>query len=311
MFPRWQCRRLVVWISSKSAEGRLYYRLWNSPEVEAADEVPQDGRVILFPGSGGPTTCYIESRSSQDRPQAVLIQELPYASKMSAQQKTPQVRLRLTVDGRRESFWLEQLGFAQSVRGLPPESRQAVEKVVESDRRRVAATMALYSVDLGFDVYLREFERGLDPGTSMPSKYSSLVDLYARDQRSQDREDDLRNRTDFTGREKLQELRINLNEPKDVKDPWTGKSYRLFQASFNGPWKPGDAVFDELVSPGSPRDQLFMSSLSVNYDPGRGLKYAGCLLIVSGVIVIFYMRAYFFKRRTKTVGWVERSEPHQ
>jgi hypothetical protein len=27
--------------------------------------------------------------------------------------------------------------------------------------------------------------------------------------------------------------------------------------------------------------------------------------------VIFYMRAYFFKRRTKTVGWVERSEPHQ
>ena len=237
-----------------------------------------------------------------------MIQELPYASKMSAQQKTLQVRLRLTVDGRRESFWLEQLGFAQSVRGLPPESRQAVEKVVESDRRRVAATMALYSVDLGFDVYLRSSNAGWIPERvclrSTPVWWISTPGTSV-----QDREDDLRNRTDFTGREKLQELRINLNEPKDVKDPWTGKSYRLFQASFNGPWKPGDAVFDELVSPGSLRDQLFMSSLSVNYDPGRGLKYAGCLLIVSGVIVIFYMRAYFFKRRTKTVGWVDAASP--
>jgi hypothetical protein len=90
-------------------------------------------------------------------------------------------------------------------------------------------------------------------------------------------------------------MRISLNEPKDIRDPWTGRSYRLFQSSFNGPWKPGDSVFDEVVGPESGREELFMSFLSVNYDPGRGLKYAGCLLTIAGVIVMFYMRAYFFK----------------
>jgi len=37
--------------------------------------------------------------------------------------------------------------------------------------------------------------------------------------------------------------------------------------------------------------------LTVNYDPGRGLKYTGSLLIVAGVAVVFYMKGYFLRRR--------------
>ena len=40
-------------------------------------------------------------------------------------------------------------------------------------------------------------------------------------------------------------------------------------------------------------------TLTVNHDPGRGTKYAGCLLIVFGIGTMFYMRAYFFKPRPR------------
>ena len=47
-----------------------------------------------------------------------------------------------------------------------------------------------------------------------------------------------------------------------------------------------------------PRDELFLSWLTVNYDPGRGLKYFGSMMIVAGIATMFYMRAYFFARRS-------------
>jgi len=52
-----------------------------------------------------------------------------------------------------------------------------------------------------------------------------------------------------------------------------------------------------LVGANPDRDRLFVSILTVNYDPGRGLKYLGSLLVVAGVAVMFFMRAYFFKPR--------------
>jgi hypothetical protein len=48
------------------------------------------------------------------------------------------------------------------------------------------------------------------------------------------------------------------------------------------------------------RDKVFVSVLTVNYSPGRGLVNAGCLLVVAGIITMFYMRAYFFKAKPKT-----------
>ena len=67
----------------------------------------------------------------------------------------------------------------------------------------------------------------------------------------------------------------------------------MFQSSFEGPWLPGEAEFDRLVHGDRSRDQIYLSRLSVNYDPGRGLKYAGCLLIVVGIVIVYYLRAYF------------------
>lgn len=93
---------------------------------------------------------------------------------------------------------------------------------------------------------------------------------------------------------------ITMNAPIDVDDPHSGRSYRVFQESYNGPFLPGSEVFEELVPPSSSKDELYMSVLSVNYDPGRGIRSAGCVLVTIGVAVMFFMRAYFFTPRART-----------
>ena len=149
--------------------------------------------------------------------------------------------------------------------------------VVEGRDRRVELALARDAIDLGFAVHLREFHRRLDPGSPMPSHYSSWVDfLDARD----------------PSLPPLQEsVVITLNSPVDFCDPRTGRSYRLFQEGFDGPWKPEDPKFDKLLGNDRTRDHVYLSELSVNYDPGRGLKYAGSLLVLLGIALVYFAQA--------------------
>ncbi|MBI3468440.1 MAG: cytochrome c biogenesis protein ResB [Planctomycetes bacterium] len=67
--------------------------------------------------------------------------------------------------------------------------------------------------------------------------------------------------------------RVTMNEPL------THRRFTFYQSGFNQ---------------GGHGKQA--SVLSVAYDPGRPLKYTGSLMICLGIAVMFYMRAYFFKR---------------
>jgi hypothetical protein len=188
----------------------------------------------------------------------------------------PAVQVRLTVDGTEDEFQLA----ASSEE--PPEKNQ--RHVVEGKGRQVAITLPPDNVDLGFQLYLHRFRRKLDPGSGMPSHYSSLVDFLDRHDPPQ----------------KLQEnVLITLNAPVDFADPQTGRTFRLFQSSFQGPWSPGDPKSPQRVRNDRSRDQVFLSQLSVNYDPGRGLKYLGSLLICGGIIMVYYMRAYFARKENR------------
>ena len=152
---------------------------------------------------------------------------------------------------------------------LPVFEGQAAHLAVDS------ASDGSYWFELGFQVYLRKFRRKLDPGSAMASHYSSLVDFL-------DRGDPPK---------KLQEnVLITLNAPVDFTDPRSGRTYRLFQSGFSGPWTPGDDEFDQLLGDGRSRDHVYLSRLSVNYDPGRRLKYAGSLLIVVGMVIVYGLR---------------------
>ena len=83
------------------------------------------------------------------------------------------------------------------------------------------------------------------------------------------------------GNKALADFVITMNRPLDYPDP-AGRQLRFFQENYIAPDK----------SHGTELGSVFR----VNYDPGRPVKYLGSGLIVFGIFLMFYMRAYFFKR---------------
>lgn len=71
-----------------------------------------------------------------------------------------------------------------------------------------------------------------------------------------------------------------------MNNPLKYNGYTFYQASFEQ---------DEMGKPTA-------SVLSVNYDPGRWIKYLGCLLLVGGSALLFWFRKYFQTKPTKKVA---------
>lgn len=70
-----------------------------------------------------------------------------------------------------------------------------------------------------------------------------------------------------------------------------------------GPWTPGDPLYDRFTEGAAEKpDRIEASVLTVNYDPGRGVKYLGSALIVAGIFTMFYMKAYFFQSKRRIEG---------
>jgi hypothetical protein len=259
----------------QGADQKLYARAWRSPRVDPVVPLPADGQRVVF-WRDAPEAVqlavaqFLPSAAPETRPAAVrFLAQKPLSAKQA------RVRVRLTVDGRAEEFWLARLV------GDPGDALSGAEqRAVEHNGRRVSVALVPDEVDLGFRVRLERFNRKLDPGTGQASHYSSTVDILDR----------------HTDKVLRRDVLITLNEPVNFSDPVTGRSFRLYQASFSGPFKPGDAAF-ESVAGTTPREQVFASVLSANYDPGRGMKYAGSLLIVGGVFLVFYLKSYFFVKR--------------
>ena len=178
----------------------------------------------------------------------------------------PTARVRLSVDGTSKEL---------DVVASSAESAESKPHVVTAKRRSVTISLPLDAVELGFQLSLRRFQRKLDPGAGTASHYSSLVDFLDLGRPPQ----------------KLREnVLITLNAPVDFTDPQSGRTYRLFQSSFSGPWTPGEPEFDQLVHGDRSRDQVYLSRLSLNYDPGRRLKYLGSLLTVVGIALVYCLR---------------------
>ncbi len=70
-------------------------------------------------------------------------------------------------------------------------------------------------------------------------------------------------------------VNISMNEPLKYK------GFTFYQSSYEQ---------DELGRP-------VASILTVNYDPGRGLKYLGSLLIVLGALILFYFKRMQFSMK--------------
>ncbi len=199
-------------------------------------------------------------------------------TKMSVKQRlsgwTSWVKVRLTLDGEAEEFWLRQFDYFKSdgmTVNKPTVENQTVFQFTTKTGKNVKLVYAQNTVKLYFGIQLERFNNRLDPGTSTASHYSS----------------DVRIAMEKPEKMVTETLNVSMNQPLDISEPKTGQVWRLFQTSFSGPFL-NETDLDSV------RDQFYVSTFTVRHSPGRGLLYLGCLLVVLGIGIMFSMKAYFF-----------------
>ena len=295
---------------------QLYYRIWRAPCMGKTGLFPTDGsEMVVFdrrafvPTSNSdkeetadnkklvelldeivPATVYVESFTPS---QYAGVEIRPLEFKKDGQ-KSQRAKVRLSIDGASREFWLANAAAPDDkdeqrrlVKGAPTDSDDSAGEELRDNARGAAIKLVNSTHKLGFSVVLNDFQRRLDPGTSRPAGYSSRIDFVGND---------------GSGKILEENVPVALNRPVDFTDPVDGRSYRFFQASFAGPYRPGDAEFDRTVSAGRNVDEVYRSVFSVASDPGRQLKYAGCLMIVAGIVVMYYMKAYFFRKKKRATS---------
>jgi hypothetical protein len=122
----------------------------------------------------------------------------------------------------------------------------------------------VYDVDrrpLGFELKLDDFDMGFEPGTEQPTHYVSQVRL-----------------TDPSLKIKEQPHTISMNNPLDHR------GFTFYQSNYIRMRDPHTGGFTGQ----------FQSVFQVATNPGRPVIYAGCVLIVAGAFLQFYMRAGIF-----------------
>jgi ResB-like family len=114
---------------------------------------------------------------------------------------------------------------------------------------------------LGFELKLDDFDMGFEPGTEQPTHYVSQVRL-----------------TDPSLKIKEQPHTISMNNPLDHR------GFTFYQSNYIRMKDPHTGGFSGQ----------FQSVFQVATNPGRPVIYAGCMLIVAGAFLQFYMRAGIF-----------------
>jgi ABC-type transport system involved in cytochrome c biogenesis permease subunit len=201
------------------------------------------------------------------------------------------LKLRVTLDETSETFWLRTL----PLESVTPEQIPFFSRTFASKSRRAKITLSDREIDLGVALYVKTFTPVYEPGSSTPASFASLTRTLPT---GLDRETTV----EMIESEPEKDVLIEMNRPGVLKAPGSSKRFWAYQDSFRGPYKPGDKEFDDVVQgkllPGEevPRDALYYTIISLNDDPGRGLKYIACLLIVWGTALLVYRG-----RKTKPV----------
>ncbi|MGL4943718.1 MAG: hypothetical protein ACRC46_11070 [Thermoguttaceae bacterium] len=284
----------------QSPNGKLFWRYWNGSSLVDA------GQVVLTAGvrdTFKSQTISVAATTPNAMSFAVnkfvpcdfaggIFRAAPVSRETSGL-STARVKLRLTVDGgESEECWLREFVNAT---GLAPE-RDQIARLYPTGRT-VSVIFTGDVVDLGFALRLDKFTQQNEPGTRMAAGFTSLVDEITPQQnpplisvwgerRPQTDADVLR-----------KDVVIRMNHPGTFRSVKTGRTYRVYQASRSGPFRSGDGGFEQLYDgelfsgETTPREEIWRSVLSVNYDPGRGIKYLGCFLLIVGLGLFAFRRA--------------------
>jgi len=312
---------------------KLAYRAWQQKlgRVVASGDLEIGKTVNTFSMGGGENvmrmtpTRYVASAmgSSNKITTNEVVLPQPFDKGDRGDSKCVNLRVSWTdpESGRTEhdTFWLKQ--------NLPEpwesaRRRQVHETVVGGDRP-IRSSYDVKQTEVGFALKLVDFDLEVDPGTKMAANYTSHViqvdvrneaevarlrekfaaasDPAQKQALHEELEQAIQKRTDdylallkgkseteqhllAQNKDALADFVITMNRPLDYPDP-AGRQLRFFQENY--------------IAPDKARGTALGSVFRVNYDPGRPVKYLGSGLIVFGIFLMFYMRAYFFKRPVK------------
>ena len=75
-----------------------------------------------------------------------------------------------------------------------------------------------------------------------------------------------------------------------TQQPLEHRGYKIYQSNYR------------LVGIDSRERAVSVSGFTIGSDPGLELKYLGSVFLALGIFLMFYMKAYFFKPRGKTIA---------
>lgn len=242
-------------------EGALYYRVFgrakNGPSaLRSSGKLEKGKSIVAFGGNPNlPMTLSFEAEEYLPSGRTELICEPIVLPKGQQGQGLAGDLVEMTVKGSD---------------GTPVTKEFWIRRnpTLEPSKRRVSFPSGDYEIEydvdrkpLGFALKLDDFKVEFDPGTDQPSSYVSQVRL-----------------TDESRGIKDKKYTISMNEPL------THRGYTFYQSSYN---RERDPKTDRETG-------RFQSVFQIGIDPGRMVKYLGCVLIVAGAFVQFYMRAGIF-----------------
>ena len=276
----------------QGADRQLYLRTWRAGEVSIRGPLEMGesgGSLTAFRGTPDAVALWFGDFQPADRPgfsaRAKGLDQGEDAYHLR------QAYVRLTVDDQSQEFWMPcststskpgggRIAFnpvEDKVLKIPQELQQ---KTVAGKDRRVELSFEPDSFHLGYSINLHYALRKLDPGTRQPSFFGSEIDLVPNEFAVKS------SSADSPGKQppKYENLLVTLNAPLDFADPAVpGRSYRMFQSTMSPPYDP-----EEFGR--KPGESVYLSGFRLNYDPGRGLTYVGCLLVVAGIFVAYFVR---------------------
>ena len=264
----------------QGADRQLYLRTRRAGEVVISGPLKMGesgGRITAFRDTPDAVVLRFGEFQPADQP-GFSAQALSFDSDDVAHLR--QARVKLTVDDQSDEFWipcvspdpLEKKGLA-----IPKELQQ---KTVYGKRRNVEVSFVPKCFQLGYSIYLHKAWRNWIRG---PTNRRSSA---ARSTWCQANSSAQSSSMEPSGKQppKYENLLVTLNAPLDFADPASpGRSYRMFQSTMPGPYNPED--FER-----KPGESVYISGFTLNYDPGRGLTYVGCLLVVAGIFVAYFVR---------------------
>lgn len=200
-------------------------------------------------------------------------------------------------DATPETFWLRTIPLESAT----DEHLKYLTKTFSVESNGARKTAKIRFVDrefpLGAALFVKKFTPVYEPGSTTAASFSSVVRVLDAGLSAEEQ-------AEIVAKSQENDVCIQMNRPGVLKSPNSELKYWAYQDSFRGPFKPGDAEFDKIVDgkllPGesTPRASLYYTIITLNADPGRGMKYLGALFVVWGTALLVYRKK---KSGAKTV----------